>query len=171
MGTYESASHSITAWSTLLLFLTRSVLVASCLSYILVGDSKSLYQFSIAVLIFSSFFWVWALVNSIHMEAPNFDYGIVSFVTVMCTSSFGLGLASAKVQPSLLAKSMTIGSHILVALNYLLGSLLGFLVLERPGFGVYCAVFVGIWVGIAYRAFSLMKSSTGGEEARPFLEV
>jgi hypothetical protein len=106
------------------------------------------------------------------MAPPNFDYGVVSFFTVVCTSSYGMGLASAKGHPSVLLKSLSIASHVLVALNYLLGSLLGFLVLERPGFGAYCAVFVVIWVGIACRAFSLMKSSTtGGEEGRPFLDA
>jgi hypothetical protein len=135
-----------------------------------IGDN-ALYQFSAAVFFFSSFFWAWALVNSIHMEAPNFDYGLVSFVTVMLTSSYGMGLATADGQASLLAKTLSMASHILVALNYLLGSLLGFLVIERPGFGVYCALFVVIWVGIAYRGFSLMKSSTGGEEARSLMEI
>jgi hypothetical protein len=124
-----------------------------------------------AIFFFSSFFWVWALKNSIHMEAPNFDYGVVSFVTVMCTSSYGMGLATAKGQPSPLAKYLTIGSDILVALNFLLGSVVGFLVVERPGFGVYCAVFVLIWLGIAYRTFVLMKKPSSADEARPFLEA
>jgi hypothetical protein len=105
------------------------------------------------------------------MEAPNFDYGVVSFVTVMCTSSYSMGLASANVQASLLATYTIMASHILVALNYLLGSVIGFVVLERPGFGIYCVVFVVLWLGIAYRSFSLMKSSTAGEDARPLLDA
>jgi hypothetical protein len=132
------------------------------------GDSKALYQFSIAVLILSSFFWVWALINTI---TGDFDFGVVSFLLVMCTSSYGIRLATTAQgeQPSLLlAKSLTIGSHLLVALNYLLGSVLGFAELDRPGFGAYCAVFVVVWVGIAYRAFVLMKQqqpSTGDVES------
>ena len=105
------------------------------------------------------------------MEAPNFDYGVVSFVTVMCTSSYGMGLSTAKGQPSPVVKYTTLASHMLVALNYVLGSVIGFVVLQRPGFGIYCAIFVILWLGIAYRGFSLMKSSTGGEETRPFLNA
>jgi hypothetical protein len=127
------------------------------------GDSKALYKFSIAVFIFASFFWVWALLNTIR---TNFDFGVVSFLAVMCTSSYGIRLTAAQgeASPSLLAKSLTIGSHILVALNYLLGSVLGFFELERPGFGVYCAVFVVLWLGIAYRAFVLMKQRSTMED-------
>jgi hypothetical protein len=101
-------------------------------------------------------------------EAPYFDFGVVSFLTVMCTSSYGIRLSTGAQQgkPSLLAKSLTIGSHLLVALNYLLGSVLGFGELERPGFGAYCTVFVVVWVGIAYRAFVLMKQPSTGDEER-----
>jgi hypothetical protein len=82
-----------------------------------------LYQFSISVLLFSSFFWVWALVNTIR---TNFDLGVVSFFTVMCTSSYGIRLATTQIEPTLLLKSLTMSSHLFVALNYLLGSILGF---------------------------------------------
>lgn len=144
------------------LFLTYAHILFFFHPQITIDSKTSFRHFSIAVFIFSTVFWVWALVNTIR---ANFDFSVVSFLTVMATSSYGIRLSRMTMtmpttqqwEPSLLTKSLTMSSHLLVALNYLLGSILGFGTLERPGFGAYCAVFVVVWVGIAYWAFVLLK--------------
>ena len=83
------------------------------------------------------------------MDPPNVDMGVISFGTVLVLSTYLLALANAsRVPPGSLTRTLAATSQVLVALNYLLGAYLGFTVLERPGFGSYCALFVGLWLGI-----------------------
>jgi hypothetical protein len=98
------------------------------------------------------------------MDPPNVDMGVISFVTVLVSSTYLLALAnvssSSRVPPPVgpLTRTLATSSQVLVALNYLLGAYLGFTVLERPGFGSYCVIFVGLWLGIAYTGNVVMKS-------------
>ena len=128
----------------------------------------SLRAFHGHLLAFSLFFWFWALKNTVGMSAPNFDYGVVSFGTVIATSSYNLALANVKTAPGKAARYLALSSHVLVAFNYLLGGYLGFTLLERPGFGTYCIIFVGVWSGIGALGNRLAKNveSSNSENAR-----
>ena len=83
------------------------------------------------------------------MDPPNVDMGVISFGTTLVSSTYLLALINAsRVPPGFLTRTLAATSQVLVALNYLLGAYLGFTVLERPGFGSYYAIFVGLWLGI-----------------------
>eukprot|EP00527_Entomoneis_sp_CCMP2396_P009437 CAMPEP_0198138946 /NCGR_PEP_ID=MMETSP1443-20131203/2303_1 /TAXON_ID=186043 /ORGANISM="Entomoneis sp., Strain CCMP2396" /LENGTH=144 /DNA_ID=CAMNT_0043800903 /DNA_START=74 /DNA_END=508 /DNA_ORIENTATION=+ len=128
--------------------------------------TQKLRIFFIAIFGWSLFFWAWALKNTIGMDGGSgeFDLGVLSFGTVLVSSSYMLGIiASGNFAPaSKLLKHATTCSHVFVALNYLLGSYIGFTVLERPGFGLYCVAFSGLWLGIAYYGYSSMNVASGG---------
>ena len=115
------------------------------------------------LLLFSSFFWVWALKNTISMDPPKWDYGLVSFMTVMLTSSYLLAFANnnnATRQPGKLIRFLMTSSCLLVALNYALGTYIGYAVLDRNGFALYCLLFTILWFGIAFVASKIMKDSS-----------
>jgi hypothetical protein len=119
----------------------------------------SLKTFAAGLLSFALFFWAWALKNTAGMDPSNVDLGVVSFGGVVATSSYLLALANVRApRPGAMTRFAVIASHILVALNYLLGAYLGFTILGRPGFGAYCAIFVALWLGIAYLGSRLMKN-------------
>jgi hypothetical protein len=147
------------------LSLGLSLLPVSPFSHVTVSFSKllanimSLKAFAISLFSFALFFWCWALKNTIHMQPPMFDYGIVSFGSVLLTTSYVWALANADKKPeSRLTRSLAISSHVLVALNYLLGAYIGFTVLDRPGFGWYCIIFTALWLGIASSAARLLDN-------------
>ena len=97
--------------------------------------------------------------NTIALATPNtFDFGLVSFGTAIATLSYGLALANVQASPGKVARYMATASHVFVALNYLLGVYLAFAV--RPGFGIYCVCFVGVWIGIAGWGSQLTTSSS-----------
>jgi hypothetical protein len=90
------------------------------------------------------------------------DLGVVSFGTVLISSGYMLGVLSAGGSLAHCGKwiqGATTASHVFVALNYLLGSFIGFTVLKRPGFGVYCVLFTLVWCGIAYYGNIVMHFS------------
>ena len=127
-------------------------------------DTQKLKIFFAATFAGSLFFWAWALKNTVGMNG-EFDLGVVSFGTVMISSSYMMGVtvsSSFASYATKMAKSFTTGTHLFVALNYLLGSYIGFAVLSRPGFGVYCIAFTILWLGVAYCGHNLMKSASLG---------
>lgn len=128
-------------------------------------ETQKLRTFFIAIFGFSLFFWIWAVKNTVGMDNNNFDLGVFSFATVLVTSSYMMGMiaSSSFVSAGKFEKYATTSSHMFVAINYFLGSFIGFAVMGRPGFGFYCVVFTGLWLGVAYYGHILMKSaSTGG---------
>lgn len=98
------------------------------------------------------------------MSNGSWDFGLVSFLTVAMTSSYLMGLTNSGVLPqSWMTKSLVIGSHMLVAANYLIGTFIGFFVLRRTGFAIYCLIFTFLWIGICcYVSFLMSKSSYVG---------
>ena len=125
---------------------------------------QKLRIFFMATFGWSLFFWSWALKNTVGMNG-EFDLGVISFGTVMISSSYMLGVTVTGSFASYVTKStkaVTTGTHLFVALNYLLGSYIGFVVLSRPGFGLYCVIFTILWLWIAYSGQGLMNSSTVG---------
>lgn len=123
--------------------------------------------FAISLFIFAFVFWCWALKNTIRMEPPLFDWGLVSFGSVLMTTSYLLALANLGKKPmSNLTRILAMSSHVLVALNYLLGAYLGFKFLARPGFVWYCAIFTVLWLCIAGIGSRLLddsgRSASGG---------
>ena len=119
-------------------------------------------SFALSLLLFSTFFWLWAVKNTVGMEASQYDLGILSFATVMLTSSYLLGLANHQLLPSKLTKTLASTSHGLVALNYALGCYLGYAALGRPGFGLYCGIFTVLWVGIGFWGAKAMDAEGRG---------
>ena len=98
----------------------------------------------------------------------NLDLGVVSFGSVMISSSYMLGvLSSGSMSFCKSAKVATTCTQVLVAINYFLGAVLGFTALGRPGFGIYCAIFEVLWLGIAYCGQLLMKSMAMGGGSLP----
>ena len=99
----------------------------------------------------------------------NLDLGVVSFGSVLVSSGYMLGVltSGSLVGCPRLVKHGTTGTHIFVAINYILGAIIGFTVLGRPWFGVYCIVFTLLWLGIAYYGHLLMHSLALGGEAQP----
>ena len=120
--------------------------------------------YALSLLLFASFFWLWAVKNTVGMETGQFDLGILSFATVMLTSSYLLGLANHhKLPSSMLTKILVLSSQIFVALNYAIGCYLGFAALDRPGFGLYCGIFTILWSGIGITSAKILK----GDERNP----
>ncbi|CAB9496955.1 expressed unknown protein [Seminavis robusta] len=122
-------------------------------------DTQKLQQFFVATLLFALFFWCWALKNTIEKD---FDLGVVSFATVVVSSGYMLciimGNGWNSTTPSKLCKTLTICSHVFVAVNYFLGTCIAFGVLSRFGFGFYCLIFTFLWLGSAYFCNKLMNS-------------
>ena len=115
------------------------------------------------------FFWGWALKNTIQMTDNSLDLGVVSFGTVMVSSGYMLGVLTSGSLTSCpkRIKHATTGSHIFVALNYALGAVIGFTVLGRPGFSVYCIIFTFLWFGLAYYGHLVMHSVAMAGETLP----
>lgn len=128
-----------------------------------VEETQKLKMFFIVLFLLSLFFWAWALKNTIGMTdgGGEFDLGVVSFGTVLLSSSYMMGIIASKSFASVgkIAKKATTCTHIFVAINYLLGAYIGFTSLGRPGFGAYCVAFTGVWLGIAYYGHTLMDSA------------
>jgi hypothetical protein len=128
--------------------------------------SSSFKTFAIGLFIFAGFFWCWALKNTIRMKAPNFDWGLVSFSSVVLTSTYLLALANLGQKPtSRMTCILAMLSHLLVALNYILGAYLGFTILARPGFAWYCVTFTGLWLCIAGLGARLLEDDSGNASA------
>jgi hypothetical protein len=119
-------------------------------------------RFCIILMIVALFFWSWALKNTVAItDGHNFDLGIVSFGTVLLTSSYVLGMVNGGTVP---AKKSVGGvlfllAPVFVAINYVLGAILGFGMLQRPIFGIYCVIFVILWLIITWYAHELLKKA------------
>ena len=124
---------------------------------------KRLRAFALVTLGTSIFFWGWAVLNTIKMDG-DIDLGVVSFLTVMVSSSYLLVRTTdgKKTLPvSHLGKVLVTVTHVLVALNYALGSVFAFHWLDpiKVGFGIYCIVFTFLWFGVAYIGSKLMEEA------------
>mmetsp|Transcript_9850 Transcript_9850/g.14159 ORF Transcript_9850/g.14159 Transcript_9850/m.14159 type:complete len:91 (-) Transcript_9850:455-727(-) len=78
-------------------------------------------------------------------------------MTVALTSSYLLGMTKYGT-PDTPGKILVIASHIFVGLNYVLGAIIGYKVLDRPGFALYCAVFAFLWFWVAFFGSGLMSA-------------
>lgn len=108
---------------------------------------------------FSTFFWFWALKNTIKRNVP--DLGVVSFGTVITTTSYLLALADHQIplaQSSTILKGMVIGSHLFVSINYAGGAYLGFTIRKKPKYGWYCAIFTFLWLLLAMNVSNGMNN-------------
>lgn len=121
-------------------------------------------NFCTFLLCFAGFFWAWALKNTVAMQDGTFDLGLLSFGSVLLTSSYVLGMANGggRVVP---AKKSVGGilfllAPLLVAINYVLGAILGFVAMGRPGFGMYCVVFTFLWLGATWYAHEILKKAS-----------
>jgi hypothetical protein len=122
--------------------------------------SSSLFTFAISLFITSLFFWGWALKNTIGMTEGMWDLGLFSFFTVALSSSYLMALTNRGLMPSSwLTKALVTCSIVLVALNYAVGAYIGFNVLEKQGFGIYCVIFTFLWAGTACFGSTLMGKS------------
>jgi hypothetical protein len=117
--------------------------------------------FASFLIAFALFFWAWALKNTMALSG-NLDFGVVSFGALVAMSSYVLGMANAGVIPpqKSVGGILFLVAPLVVALNYVGGAILGFTVLERPGFGIYCSVFVLVWIVIAWYAHEVLKKSS-----------
>ena len=128
-------------------------------------------NFWIFLILVSLFFWGWALKNTLNIF-PMVDGGVVSFFTVVVTSTYALcattasatanndsAVAEGTERISQKARRLITSSHVLVAVNYALGCLYAFLIAERTSFGIYCVVFTILWLGIAKYGHDLMTSA------------
>lgn len=103
------------------------------------------------------------------MKKGQFDLGVVSFGTVIATSSYLLALANTGTVGSVsrLTTVIATASHLLVAANYTIGMYVGITLLKRTGFTIYCAVFTLLWVGVAIVGRKLLVSGDGTWEPIP----
>jgi hypothetical protein len=119
----------------------------------------------------SLFFWGWAVKNTSASTDGMIDLGVVSFGMVIVTSSYVLGMVNGS--GTIPAKKSVGGilfllSPLLVSINYGVGAILGFGYLNRVGFGIYCSLFVLLWLVITWYAHELLKKaslSSGGPSA------
>lgn len=131
------------------------------------------FYMSIFLFLFSTLFWIWAIVNSLRMEAGVFDGGIVSFFCVMGTSvrviyilwnnnrrrnetnssnttTTTTNQRSTNTTCSILI--LPISSHILVCLNYAAGAIIAVQYnLNVP----YLVSFTFVWIGLTTMYASL----------------
>lgn len=118
---------------------------------------QHLARFSLFVLPFSLFFWIWALINTLH-DGGELDYGLVCFLFSALTSTYMLALGNAKAIPtSKIAKTLATMSMLFVALTYLFAVYLHFAVDSADGIIYYCIVFAALWFGLAYCLHLLMN--------------
>lgn len=152
-----------------MLYFKKEMVSHPCLSLILTAEeTQKARTFFLVTFFFALFFWVWAVKNTIEMD-NNLDLGVVSFASVLVSSGYMLGVLSTGPVVNCVkwVKYATTGSHLFVAVNYLLGAFIGFTVMGRPGFGAYCAGFTFLWLGIAYYGYMLMHSLALGGETLP----
>ena len=83
------------------------------------------------------------------MDAPYFDFGLLTFGASCLSSTYLLGIANHKAQPQCTTRLLAVGSYGLVAINYALGLYAGIVYMNRPGFALYCGIFTIVWVAIA----------------------
>jgi hypothetical protein len=118
------------------------------------------------LIIVSLFFWAWAVKNTAAAKDGMIDLGIVSFGMVVVTSSYVLGMVNGSSSGGMVPPKKSVGgilflvSPLLVAINYGAGAILGFGYLNRPGFGMYCTLFVLLWLVTAWYAHELLKKAS-----------
>eukprot|EP00538_Stauroneis_constricta_P014023 CAMPEP_0119556148 /NCGR_PEP_ID=MMETSP1352-20130426/8184_1 /TAXON_ID=265584 /ORGANISM="Stauroneis constricta, Strain CCMP1120" /LENGTH=127 /DNA_ID=CAMNT_0007603051 /DNA_START=176 /DNA_END=559 /DNA_ORIENTATION=+ len=118
-------------------------------------------NFYLGLFPFTLVFWIWALKNTIGMDAGAWDWGVASFGMVLVTTAYVLGTRSADGLPYGLPRILVTASHVLVAMNYIVGAIIGFHVLHRPMFGTYCVTFVFVWLGIAWYGREVIVKAEG----------
>ena len=120
-------------------------------------------RFAGSVLLLATVFWAWAVKNTVERM---FDLGVLSFASVMLTSSYLLvrAVQHPTISLSTLTNSLAMASHGFVALNYAGGAYLGFASLDRPGFGAYCTIFTALWIGIGLWGAKIMDVQWQGRQ-------
>lgn len=128
---------------------------------------RNLARFSLFVLLFSLFFWFWALINTVDDGTP--DGGVVCFLGSTISSTYMLAIGNAKTMPtSKTSRLLATSSLVFVALIYVLGAYIHFSE-SKAIRGIYCASFFVLWLGLARCGHLLMNKSAPpqlGEAAR-----
>lgn len=128
--------------------------------------NEQLTNFAVASLLPAVIFWIWAIVNSV--KKGIFDLGMVSFFTVILSSSYLLTPQGRS--PGATAMYVVPLSHAFVAVNYGLGAYLSLGVKMFPRkFGIYCVVFTFLWLASTWLAWTLLSEVVheGESEAVP----
>mmetsp|Transcript_22575 Transcript_22575/g.27856 ORF Transcript_22575/g.27856 Transcript_22575/m.27856 type:complete len:159 (-) Transcript_22575:120-596(-) len=120
------------------------------------SDVIRLRKFGSATLGTSVLFWSWAAVNTSAMQ-KGFDLGIFSFFFVILSSLFIITRKQDKPARKL-GRAFILFTHVLVALNYLLGLLFALTIDQKilKIFALYCFVFVFVWAYIAHTGWNLV---------------
>eukprot|EP00536_Pseudo-nitzschia_multiseries_P009148 jgi/Psemu1/22469/gm1.22469_g len=138
---------------------------------------KQLRLFAILTGIAAFAFWVWAILNTVRNEAMRngFDLGVISFLTVMCTSSYVLYLTRTNSERlrDTCTTGLVVASHALVALNYAGGIVFAFAMFSpvKIGFGIYCIVFMNLWIGSAGLGWRLLKQHGSSEGVNAGIDI
>jgi hypothetical protein len=132
---------------------------------------QKLRRFYAAIFCVALFFWCWALKNTLEMVIKYLDLGVISFGSVLLTSSYLYGALSAANgfgNIPLWTKTLATASHVLVAINYLGGAYLAVFIFETTHLLVapYCVTFTFVWLAIAYFGNQFMNE-LNAEETRP----
>jgi len=128
---------------------------------------EQLKKYLLFIICFSAFFFFWALHNTLRMDG-GLDLGMISFSTVIASSSFFLYWRIAnsagdtashledQCSPKCFSYWVVVGSHVVVAVNYLLGFIYALTVGSHIyiQFAVYCGSFFVLWLYFAYRVHS-----------------
>ncbi|GMH53602.1 hypothetical protein TrLO_g212 [Triparma laevis f. longispina] len=107
------------------------------------------------LLFFSTFFWLWAILNTI---TESFDLGVASFLTVILSSYTLLKATSTNQKITSCQKTSSLLSSLFVSLNYGLGYYHAVFTYNRAdGFVVYCGIFTVLWFGNGVIGLWLMR--------------
>ena len=128
----------------------------------------------------SLLFWVWAIHNSYEMGPGQLDLGVVSFGSVLMSSSYLFGyttnvlvnntqaeLNDYQFELNTIISYLITVSHGLVTFNYIAGTYVGYIVFDSTPYTLYCAIFSGLWLGVTVYGRSLM-ASVSEYESIPF---
>tara|TARA_B110000305_G_C19242499_1_gene540607 strand:+ start:356 stop:766 length:411 start_codon:yes stop_codon:yes gene_type:complete len=113
---------------------------------------KSAIKFFSFTLATSIVFWLWAMLNTFIVD-KGFDLGIVSFLTVIFSSSLFLGKCCS-------SHTLNFTTHLFVAINYGLGAVFGFQSANKRNFTVYCTICCMGWLLSAFKARKLLAKSS-----------
>lgn len=113
--------------------------------------------FATLSLLFSSLFWVWALLTTL---MQRFDFSVITYLGVVVSSIY-LFLPYSRPPPDI-AKKLVPATHIIVALHYVVTIVRCLFSEDTSYFYIfYCVVFAMVWLetgNVAWRIMGEMKA-------------